>query len=308
MSLRLKPCFSLFQFSVLLRHIRPTIWRRDQLKDCTLRELHEIILSAFGFEGEHTFRFSRRLPDCLDQNSSDGDERPESLAREKWLRQLVPTDGTELNLRYHFGDVNRWYFKLVYEDCVLSAYDTEYPHCVDGERADVPRDMLPMRFDGFLADNSDDTPWRAVHLVRPQAADPAFFNLAAVNTRLHALGLSGRLGIERRDGEVIGVELTEAERRVVFEHGSLEPDECEQLAAHASRGVLWVYLPEALALARHLAQAANGVAAGPLQRCLERLSWRFQRHAYAQLQFERELAWGVKEECSGRALPRKRPG
>lgn len=299
MSLRRKPRFSLFQFSILLRHFRPTIWRRVQCKDCTLRELHDIILAAFGFEGEHTFRFSRRQPECFDHTCASGDECRETLVLETWLSQLVPVDGTELNLRYQFGDVNRWYFKLVYEDCLLSAYDTDYPHCVDGERADMPRDMLPMRFDGYLADNADDADWRALGLVRPQASDPAFFSLAAVNTRLHALGLSRHSDVERRGCEVIRVQLTEAERSIVFEHGSLEPDERERLAAHASRGVLRVYLPEALALARHLARAANGVSGGRLQRRLERLSGRFQRHAYAWIQRERELVRSVKEECFG---------
>jgi hypothetical protein len=69
MSLRLKSRFSVYQFSVSLRGYRPAIWRRIQVKDCLLLDLHQIILAALGFEGEHTFRFSRCLPCYL--NSDD---------------------------------------------------------------------------------------------------------------------------------------------------------------------------------------------------------------------------------------------
>jgi hypothetical protein len=81
---------------------------------------------------------------------------------------------------------------------------------------------------------------------------------------LHALGLSEDAGVEPRGCQVIRVEVTQAERQVVVKHGNLESDERDQLA---SRGVLWVYLPEALALARNLARAANGVDSDPFVPC-----------------------------------------
>ena len=155
------------------------------------------------------------------------------------------------------------------------------------------------------ADNAD-AHWRTLHLVRPAAADPAFFNLAAVNTRLRLLGDDNRSGDERRAYDVIRVEITTAERQIVFEHANLARDEREQIAAHATARELPVYLPEALDLARNLAKAANRVGPGPLQRCLERLSGRFQRHAYAWLQLDREITRSVKDDCSGRAVPSRR--
>lgn len=288
MSLRLKPRFSVFQFSVRLRDFRPSVWRRVQLKDCL-----QVILAAFGFEGEHTFRFSRLLPDC-----HQDDRRGERLPPETRLSRLVPLDGSELVLRHRFGDVNFWRFTLVYEGCALSAYDTHYPLCLDGERANVPRGMLPFYVDAYLADNASDADWRALHLVRPPGADPAFFNKAGVNRRLHALVLSDDDGAERGEG-ALRVELTQAEMRVVAEHGSLEPDEARALASGASGNALLVYLPEAMALARNLALAANRVGPGPLQRGLERLAGRFQRHAYAGLEFERDMQRSDKRSCSG---------
>jgi hypothetical protein len=80
MSLRLKPRFSVFQFSVSLRGYRPTIWRRIQVKDCLLLDLHTFILAAFGFEGEHTFRFSRCLPNYLNSDDRFQPLAPQNLA------------------------------------------------------------------------------------------------------------------------------------------------------------------------------------------------------------------------------------
>jgi hypothetical protein len=116
MSLCLKPRFSVYQFSVSLRGYQPAIWRHVQVKDCLLLDLHTIILATFGFEGEHTFRFSRRPPNYF--NTDDPFQR---LPPETWLSQLVPLDGGELALRHRFGDVNVWKFALIYEGCMLSS-------------------------------------------------------------------------------------------------------------------------------------------------------------------------------------------
>lgn len=283
MSLRLKPRFSVYQFSIHLRGFQPTVWRRVQLKDCLLIDLHRAILAAFGVEDEHNFRFSRWLGDYLDSG-----ERFQRLPPETWLSQLAPLDGRELVLRHRFGDVNTWRFMLVYEGCVLSAYDTQYPLCVDGERADVPRGMLPFFFDSYLAFNASDADWRALGMERPAAADPARFDLAGVNARLERLGDHGPCH-ERHSSCSLRVELSQAEMRLVAEHGSLEPDEARSISSGASRDALCVYLPEAMALARNLAVAANRVGPGPLQRGLERLAGRFQRHVYDWLALDREI-------------------
>jgi hypothetical protein len=156
MSLHLKPRFSVFQFSVIQfsvapRGNRPTVLRGIQVSDCLLLDLHAIILAAFGFEGEHSFRFSRCVPCYL-----NSDDRFQPLALETWLSQLVPLDGGVLALRHRFGDVNVWKFALIYEGCMLSSYETAYPLCPDGERADIPRGMLPMRFDSYVASHSNE--------------------------------------------------------------------------------------------------------------------------------------------------------
>ncbi len=45
------------RLKITLRDIRPPIWRRVQVKDCTLAELHEIIQVAMGWEFSHLYSF-----------------------------------------------------------------------------------------------------------------------------------------------------------------------------------------------------------------------------------------------------------
>ena len=39
----------LYQFKITLLDIKPAIWRRIQVPDCTLADLHEYIQAAFGW-------------------------------------------------------------------------------------------------------------------------------------------------------------------------------------------------------------------------------------------------------------------
>lgn len=47
----------LFQFRITLLDIEPPIWRRIQLQDCTLGELHEHIQGAMGWRNCHLHQF-----------------------------------------------------------------------------------------------------------------------------------------------------------------------------------------------------------------------------------------------------------
>src|SRR5690242_2454467 len=47
----------LFQLKITLHESKPPIWRRIQVPDCTLGELHELILAAMGWENYHMHQF-----------------------------------------------------------------------------------------------------------------------------------------------------------------------------------------------------------------------------------------------------------
>ena len=54
---RSKPTNRLFQFKITLKDTNPPIWRRIQVPDCTLDELHEHIQTAMGWTNSHLHQF-----------------------------------------------------------------------------------------------------------------------------------------------------------------------------------------------------------------------------------------------------------
>ena len=47
----------IYQFKVTLKDIKPPVWRRVQVPDCTLGELHEVIQIAMGWTDSHLHQF-----------------------------------------------------------------------------------------------------------------------------------------------------------------------------------------------------------------------------------------------------------
>ena len=52
-----KPVDLLYQLKITLRESQPPIWRRIQVKDCTLDKLHEHIQTAMGWTNSHLHHF-----------------------------------------------------------------------------------------------------------------------------------------------------------------------------------------------------------------------------------------------------------
>ena len=90
----------LFQFKITLLDIKPAIWRRIQVPDCTLADLHEYIQAAFGWGNYHLHqfeidgvRYSQPAPDGDDFDMDFEDEtevRSEQAAAE--VGQANPVD------------------------------------------------------------------------------------------------------------------------------------------------------------------------------------------------------------------------
>ena len=54
---QLKKSKFLYQFRITLLDIKPAIWRRIQVRDCTLTAFHEAIQTAFGWLDYHLHEF-----------------------------------------------------------------------------------------------------------------------------------------------------------------------------------------------------------------------------------------------------------
>ena len=53
----------IYQFQITLKDIKPPIWRRIQVRDCTLDKLHERIQTAMGWTNSHLHHF--QIKDAL---------------------------------------------------------------------------------------------------------------------------------------------------------------------------------------------------------------------------------------------------
>ncbi|HEY4262899.1 MAG TPA: plasmid pRiA4b ORF-3 family protein [Schlesneria sp.] len=130
-----------YQFKITLMEIKPTIWRRIQIPDCTLEDLHEYIQAAFGWENYHMHEFKIDGVSYM-QPPPDGaffemDFEDES---EAYLSRLIPKSGRKprWNYIYDFGD--DWIHQIQFEGFLEVDPEAKYPCCVDGKRACPPED------------------------------------------------------------------------------------------------------------------------------------------------------------------------
>ena len=96
-----KPTKTIYQFRVNLLEIKPTIWRRFQIKDCFLGDLHWHIQGAFGWTNSHLHDFDVG-PDRYGIISQIDDpncpECKDSLTT--LLSDILPKDGKRFVFKY----------------------------------------------------------------------------------------------------------------------------------------------------------------------------------------------------------------
>lgn len=147
----------LFQFKITLLDIKPAIWRRIQVSDCTLVDLHEYIQAAFGWENYHLHqfeidgvRYSQPAPDGDDFDMDFEDETdvllskllPKSAKRTRWIYE------------YDFGD--GWRHEILFEGFPPIDPKAKAPLCLEGERACPPEDCGgPWGYGDYLAAIAD---------------------------------------------------------------------------------------------------------------------------------------------------------
>jgi len=131
----------LFQFKITLLDIKPVIWRRIQVRNCTLGELHEYIQTVMGWENYHLHHFNINgeqygppSPDDFDFGMGTIDEDGVQLS------DLLPKSGkkTKWIYEYDFGD--GWRHEVAFEGYPPVEKVTKFPMCLEGERACPPED------------------------------------------------------------------------------------------------------------------------------------------------------------------------
>ncbi|MCB9925604.1 MAG: plasmid pRiA4b ORF-3 family protein [Planctomycetaceae bacterium] len=137
-----KPTDTLYQFKITLLDAKPLIWRRIQVKDCTLDKLHEHIQTAMGWTNSHLHQFEIRGdrygdPELLD----DGFEDFECVDSTKTnLSQILPKTGKRFSFKYEYDFGDGWEHEVLFEGSPPVDPKAKYPLCLEGERACPPED------------------------------------------------------------------------------------------------------------------------------------------------------------------------
>lgn len=132
-----------FQFKISLLHISPRIWRRIQVRDCTLDALHEHIQLAMGWTNSHLHEFKidgkqYGDPEMLGEYGSEDSTFQDS--KTTFLSDIVPESGKRFAFEYQYDFGDDWVHQVVFERCFPVAPEQEYPLCVAGARACPPED------------------------------------------------------------------------------------------------------------------------------------------------------------------------
>jgi hypothetical protein len=126
----------LYQFKITLKGIKPPIWRRIQVKDCTLDKLHEHIQTSMGWTNSHLHQFTingviHGDPQLLYEGWQD--ETPPVNSLRTRISQIVPEDGSRLQFEYEYDFGDGWEHEILFEGCLRAGRGAHYPLCVEGD-------------------------------------------------------------------------------------------------------------------------------------------------------------------------------
>lgn len=131
----------LLQFKITLLNTHPPIWRRIQLEDGTLADLHDCIQAAMGWDDYHLHQFQiggvRYGPTPPDEMVFELEDEDESLAH---LSDLVPRSGRQVRWIYNYDFGDDWYHEILFEGYPVKEKGQKYPLCLEGARACPPED------------------------------------------------------------------------------------------------------------------------------------------------------------------------
>jgi len=133
----------LYQFKITLLESKPSIWRRIQVRDCTLDKLHERIQTAMGWRNCHLHQFKINGdrygdPQLIDDGFEDFECVDSTVTR---ISDIVPNGGQRFQFGYEYDFGDSWHHGILFEGCLRAEKGERYPVCVEGERNCPPEDV-----------------------------------------------------------------------------------------------------------------------------------------------------------------------
>jgi hypothetical protein len=133
----------LYQFKITLKDSQPPIWRRIQVRDCTLDKLHEHIQTAMGWTNSHLnhFKIGEQLygdPMLMEENFAEFGYEDSTSTK---ISAILPKSGQRFSFEYEYDFGDSWWHEVLFEGCLRAERGGRYPICVEGERACPPEDV-----------------------------------------------------------------------------------------------------------------------------------------------------------------------
>ena len=137
----------LYQFKITLLESKPLIWRRIQVKNCSLDKLHEHIQTTMGWTNSHLHQFEidgERYgdPELLDDGFEDFECVDSTVTK---ISKIVPKNGKRFQFLYEYDFGDGWEHEVLFEGCLKAEKGGRYPVCIEGERACPPEDVGGIR-------------------------------------------------------------------------------------------------------------------------------------------------------------------
>ena len=126
---------TVYQLKITLADIKPPIWRRVEVEDCTLSTLNDIIQTVMGWDGYHMWAFD--IGGEQYGEDPDGEMEMSSASKTK-LSRIVQAGAKKFRYTYDFGD--NWDHVIQIEKVLEAEPKVKYPRCVKGSRACPPED------------------------------------------------------------------------------------------------------------------------------------------------------------------------
>jgi hypothetical protein len=133
---------TVYQFKITLLGAKPPIWRRIQVQDCTLDELHEYIQTAMGWSNSHLHQFrigKQRYGDPM-LMEEDFEEFGYQDSITTAISEILPQSGRRFRFRYEYDFGDSWEHEILFEGVVKAESKVKYPLCLEGARACPPED------------------------------------------------------------------------------------------------------------------------------------------------------------------------
>jgi hypothetical protein len=180
---------TVYQLKVTLDGIKPSIWRRIQVRgDISLFKLHKILQEAMGWQDYHLHQFLIN-GESYSVISIEADMLGDDFKNEKRfkLSRVIPGEKFKFTYEYDFGD--GWGHTILVEKILRPENELKAPVCLGGKRSVPPEDcggkggyhdVLKALKNPSHPDSADLLEWLGEY-------DPEYFDAEIVNGRLRKI-------------------------------------------------------------------------------------------------------------------------